>query len=100
MARQEVQSLLWYIASDDNYALLASNGFTGISFAALPDLRDRLQQDFVTAANEAAAAALRAAQATPEATAAAEATSETTPTVTAPTAEATSKARLPSARNC
>lgn len=77
MARQDVQSLLWYIASDENYSLLASNGYTGLNFAALPDLRDRLQKAFIQAASDAADAAVRAAQATPEAT------SEATPEATA-----------------
>ncbi len=77
MARQEVQSLLWYLASDANYTLLSSNGFTGIPFANLPDLRERLQTTYVQAANDAAEAAVRAAQATPEATS--EATPESTP---------------------
>lgn len=68
MARQEVQSLLWYLASDTNYSLLAANGFTGIPFAQLPDLRDWLQQTYAQAAVDAAAAAARAAEATPEVT--------------------------------
>ncbi len=74
MTRQEVQSLLWYIASDANYSLLASNGFTGIPFADLPDLRDRLQKTFVQAVDQLAALS---AEATPEAT------SEATPEATA-----------------
>ncbi len=76
MARQDVQSLLWYIASDENYSLLTSNGYSGLNFAALPDLRDRLQKAFVQGASDAADAAARAAAATPEATA--EATPEAT----------------------
>lgn len=75
MAREDVQSLLWYIASDDNYSLLASQGYSGLDFAALPDLRDRLQKAFVQGASDAAAAAARAAAATPEATAEATAAS-------------------------
>ncbi len=77
MARPEVQSLLWYIASDAEYPLLASNGFLGISFEQLPDLRDQLQQDFKDAETEAAQAALRTPEPTAEATA--QATPETTP---------------------
>ena len=74
MARQEVQALLWYMASDANYSLLADNGVVGLSFSDLPALRDRLQQLFTQAAEEAAQAAIDAANATPEATS--EATSE------------------------
>ena len=69
MAREEIQALLWYLATDANYSLLASNGFTGIPFADLPDLRDWLQKTY-------AQAAIRAAEATPEAIA--EATPEAT----------------------
>lgn len=76
MARQEVQSLLWFMASDANYSLLASNGVVGLSFSDLPALRERLQQLFVQAAEEVAQAAADAANATPEATA--EATAEAT----------------------
>ncbi|MEO8398125.1 MAG: substrate-binding domain-containing protein, partial [Chloroflexota bacterium] len=99
MARQEVQSLLWYIASDANYPLLASNGFTGLSFSALPDLRDALQKAFIQGRADAVDAAVRAANATPEPTA--EATSETPATVateaaapatTEPAAQATAEA--------
>ncbi len=96
MARQEVQSLLWFIATDTNYPVIGTSGFTPISFSALPDLRDRLQQTYVQAAKDAAEAAVRAAQATPEATgeATAVATAEptaqaTAETTTSPTAEAT-----------
>jgi phosphate transport system substrate-binding protein len=88
MARQEVQSALWYLASDDNYGLLEQSGYVGVDFSTLPDLRDWLQQTFVTAASDAAEAALRAAQATPEATV--EATSESTPSAEA-TADATNE---------
>jgi len=92
MARQEIQSLLWYIASDDNYPLIASNGFTGLSFSSLPDLRDALQKAFVQGQADAAEAAIRSANATPEPTgqATAEATAQATeaaaPATTAPTA--------------
>ncbi len=74
MTRSEVQSLLWTIASDANYSQLQSNGFIGLSFSSLPDLRDNLQQMFITAGTEAAQRALATpeptAEATPEATAA------------------------------
>lgn len=84
MARQEIQSLLWYIASDDNYSVLADHDIVGIPFAALPDVRDSLQQSFAQAADEAAQAAL----ATPEATSEASASATAEPTAEA-TAEAT-----------
>ncbi len=74
MTRSEIQSLLWTVASDANYSQLQANGYVGLSFSALPELRDSLQQMFITAANEAAQRALATpeptAEATPEATAA------------------------------
>ena len=74
MTRVEIQSLLWTVASDANYSQLQANGYVGLSFSALPDLRDSLQQMFITAANESAQRALATpeptAEATPEATAA------------------------------
>ncbi len=74
MARTEVQSLLWTIASDANFSQLQANGYIGLSFSALPDLRDSLQQMFIAAPNEVAQRALATpeptAEATPEATAA------------------------------
>ncbi|MCZ2099832.1 MAG: hypothetical protein LC121_26925, partial [Anaerolineae bacterium] len=83
MARQEVQSLLWYLASDANYSLFASNGFAGIPFADLPNLRDWLQRTYAQAAVDSAEAAARAAEATPEVTP--EATASTRPLIKAHT---------------
>jgi phosphate transport system substrate-binding protein len=64
LARSEVQSLLWFAMSDDNYKLLEDSGFLGISFGDLPVLRDTLQKDF----DQAQIAATAKAEATPEAT--------------------------------
>lgn len=77
LTRPEVQSFLWYLASDQNYPQFEQAGLIGVSFGALPALRDSLQQGF----EDAAAAAL---EATPEpgAEATAEATSEATPETT------------------
>jgi phosphate transport system substrate-binding protein len=82
--RIEVQSLLWTIFSDENYFLLEDAGLIGIDFAALPDLRDNLQDAFTAAAE----AAVNAAEATAEPTA--EATAEGTEAAE-PTAEATAE---------
>jgi hypothetical protein len=87
LARQEVQSLLWYILSDESYSLLASNGFIGLDFTALPDLRDRLQRAFAQARDDAAEAVRRATEATPEATS--EATAEAPVDATEAAPEAT-----------
>jgi hypothetical protein len=83
MARQEVQSLLWYMLTDTNYALLAANGYTGLDFTDLPALRDRLQAAFAQAQDDAAEAIRRGTEATPEATG--EATAEATDTAAATT---------------
>ncbi len=90
LARQEVQSILWYIASDENYPVLAQNGYVGIGFDALPDLRDELQADYALGTQDAAEAIIRGvstAEATGEATS--EATSEATPAPAAATSQAT-----------
>jgi phosphate transport system substrate-binding protein len=111
MARQEVQSLLWYMFSDQSYGMLSSNGFIGLDFTALPDLRDRLQRAFAQAQNDALEAIRRGTEATPEATgeapsdatdeltieqipeaATAEPTEETVPAPTEATAEPTVEA--------
>jgi hypothetical protein len=73
LAKPEVQSFLWYIASDANYKSLDEAGFVGVSFGSLPGLRDTLQNAYTAAAT----AALKAAEATPEAT------KEATPEATA-----------------
>jgi ABC-type phosphate transport system substrate-binding protein len=48
-----VQSLLWFIYSDSNYALFANSGLIGIPFGQLADIRSELQSAF-DAAIEAA----------------------------------------------
>ncbi|MBE2272001.1 MAG: substrate-binding domain-containing protein, partial [Anaerolinea sp.] len=65
LSRPEVQSVLWYAASDAQYSLLTGEGLTGLEFAELADLRQSLQQAFL---NAQLAAAERAAnpEATPE----------------------------------
>ena len=82
------QSLLWFIASDSNFAAFDKAGLIGVDFGSLPALRQTLQKAYIDAANAAA----KAAEATPEATgeATAEATKESTPEATLETtAEAT-----------
>ncbi|MBZ0279667.1 MAG: substrate-binding domain-containing protein [Anaerolineae bacterium] len=85
LTKVQVQSLLWFMVSDENFSLIEQSGFVGLNFGMLPGLRQTLQSAFV----EAAVAASQAAEATPEATA--EATSEAT--AEAPP-EATSEATL------
>ncbi len=86
LTKVQVQSFLWFLASDENYSALQTAGFVGLSFGDLPGLRDTLQKAYVDAAIAAAAAA----EATPEATT--EATAEATngATSAAATVEATS----------
>ncbi len=74
LARAEVQALLWYMLSDENYPLLEANNIVGPRFGELPALRATLQTAFDEAEVQAAAEA--AAEATEEATE--EATSEAT----------------------
>lgn len=73
LTKVQVQSFLWYMASDENYSALEQNGFIGVTFGSLPALRETLQKAYV----DAAVAASQAAEATPEATS--EATAEATP---------------------
>ncbi len=80
LTKVQVQSFLWYLASDENYSVLQNQGYMGLGFGDLPALRENLQKAFV----DAAVAATQAAEATPEATS--EATAEAT---TEATAEAT-----------
>lgn len=49
LARVEVQSLLWYMLSDENYFLLDPYNLIGISFGDLPAIRERLQAQFALA---------------------------------------------------
>lgn len=65
LARPEVQSLLWFVVSDENYAFISSAGLVGVSFADLEDVRFELQDAFEQAQAEAAQIA---AESTPEAT--------------------------------
>jgi phosphate transport system substrate-binding protein len=79
LARPEVQSLLWFIASDENYTSISSSGLVGLSFGDLADLRFTLQETFAqvtaelaqVAPESTAEATMEAEAATPEATAAA-----------------------------
>lgn len=73
LTRADIQSLLWYIASDEQYGQFETANLTGIPFAALGELRVSLQTAFdeaqaaaVAAAEEAAAQAAAEAEATPE----------------------------------
>ncbi|MFQ3568096.1 MAG: substrate-binding domain-containing protein [Aggregatilineales bacterium] len=65
LARIEVQSLLWFMLSDENFTQIEEAGLVGLTFAELPDLRDSLQQLYAEVAAEVAAAAA-APQATEE----------------------------------
>jgi phosphate transport system substrate-binding protein len=73
LTRAEVQSLTWFLASDEQYDILQNSGIAGLPFSGLEPIRNTLQDTFA----EAAASAAQAAEATPEATP--EATSEATP---------------------
>jgi ABC-type phosphate transport system substrate-binding protein len=85
--KAEVQSFLWYLASDENYSALTDHGFVGLSFGQLPDLRNRLEQEFAQAALQETIDL----QATPEATS--EAVTDTTPEAASEApAEATTEA--------
>lgn len=55
LTRAEVQSLLWFLARDENFSFLETTGFIGITFADFPALRETLQSLY-TQAEEAAAA--------------------------------------------
>jgi phosphate transport system substrate-binding protein len=76
LIRPEIQSYLWYIASDENYIFFEDAGLVSITFADLPDLRDALETAFGEAETRAAEAAAAAAEAAAQATA--EATTEAT----------------------
>ncbi|MBC7814787.1 MAG: substrate-binding domain-containing protein [Burkholderiales bacterium] len=59
LARPEVQSLLWFLFSDEAFTLLGDSNLAGIEFGDLPDKRADLQAAFAqaqTAANDALAA--------------------------------------------
>lgn len=91
LTRSEVQSLVWFMASDEQFDILLNAGIAGLPFAGLEAIRNTLQDAFAEAAAAAAEAAQAAAESTPEATAEADAASaESTPDATAEaTAEAT-----------
>lgn len=74
LTRDDVQSLLWFMAADENYGLFETSGLSGIPFTAMADLRVRLQDAFDAA--ELAAATPAEPEATDEPDAAAEATPE------------------------
>jgi hypothetical protein len=48
-----VQSLLWFIYSDSNYALFETSGLSGVPFGQLADIREELQTAFDTAVEAA-----------------------------------------------
>jgi phosphate transport system substrate-binding protein len=73
-----VESFLWYLLTDENFIQLS--GFSGVTIANLPELRNALQQAFSQAA---VAAAEATPEVTPEATVNPEATAESTPEATA-----------------
>ncbi len=70
LAKPAVQSALWYLLSEENFALLGSANVYGLAFDSLNSLHDDLQDAFTAAqvAAEEAAAAQATAEATPEAT--------------------------------
>jgi ABC-type phosphate transport system substrate-binding protein len=82
LAKIEVQSFLWYLESDDNYAALEANGFIGVSFSDLADFRSALQEGVTLAQQQAAAQAEVTAEPGAETTDEPEATSEATPETT------------------
>lgn len=79
LTRAEVQSILWYMFTDDNYDTFLRAGLTGPAFAELPAIREQLQTLFTDAlaqeidvAAEVEAEADDEAEVTPEADAEAE----------------------------
>ncbi len=85
LARPEVQALVWYTFSNENFTTLEDSGLIGIRFGDLTNIRAQLQNAFSEA--EAIVFAASAVEATPEATA--EAGAESTDE---PAAEATEAA--------
>jgi phosphate transport system substrate-binding protein len=78
LARPEVQSLIWFLFTDEAFTLLGDSNLAGIEFGDLPDKRADLQAAF-TQAQAAANDALAAETFSPDATAepdSAEATAE------------------------
>lgn len=86
LARTEVQSLVWFLFSDDNYDIFANNDLIGVPFGTLGDLRFNLQDLFA----QAQAEAISLLEATPEATGEATPSPDATDAVDlVPTAEMT-----------
>ena len=87
LARPEVQSLLWFMFSDENYSTIGSSGLVGLTLGDFSDVRVMLQDTFQEVTAELA-------NIVPESTAEAEATLEadTTPEADAATPEATEAA--------
>ncbi len=79
LVRPEVQSFLWFIAGDDQFDLMLSNGISGVEFSEMQALRNHLQDEF---ADATAAALIAQPEATSEATPEVEVTAEVTPEVT------------------
>lgn len=77
LARPEVQAFVWYLMSNENFPNLEANGFLGVRFGDLADIRANLLQAFSEAEVEFIQ---RAVETTPEVTveATAEATAEAT----------------------
>lgn len=71
LARLEVQSLLWFMFTDENYQFIEAADLVGLDFGALPELRNTLEDTFAQAEAAALAASEAAAEATPEPTEAA-----------------------------
>ncbi|MCL4251997.1 MAG: substrate-binding domain-containing protein [Anaerolineae bacterium] len=64
LRRPEVQSFVWYLYGDSNFATIAGSGYTGIALTDLPAIREGLQAVY----DAAAAATPPAAEPTPDAT--------------------------------
>lgn len=69
LARAEVQSLLWFMFSDDNFSTLDQTDLIGLTFADLPQIRENLQNMFSQAqVNQLEVGSEATAEATVEAT--------------------------------
>jgi phosphate transport system substrate-binding protein len=100
LANVNVQSFLWTLFGDNNYALYQATGFEGVLVNQLSDIRSELLKQF-TLANQAALLAESTAEATAEMTGEAiEATAEMTEAALEVTAEATPETTVePTATN-
>ncbi len=74
LAKPQVQSLLWFALSDENYLAIQFSGLSGLEFGDLAELRAELQGLYTVVTEEA----IIAAEATPDPNATAEATPEAT----------------------